>query len=72
MSDTAAADLNDDLIWGTQAIADFIGISLSECQYLIRQKELPIGRMGKKTLFASKKKLLKHFQDRVREARKTA
>jgi len=53
--------LTDDLLWGTQAIADFIGLSLSEVQYLIRKKKLPIGRLGPKLLFASKRQLRRHL-----------
>ena len=71
MSDPAATELNNDVLWGTQAIADFIGRSLTETQYLIRQKELPVGRFGRKTLFASKRQLQKHFNNRVREDRQS-
>jgi hypothetical protein len=49
--------LNADLIWGAQAIADEIGKTLTETQYLIRIGALPIGRLGPKTLFASKRQL---------------
>jgi hypothetical protein len=51
----------DDLLWGTQQIADFIGHSLTETQYLIRINKLPIGRLGKKQIFASKRALSRHF-----------
>lgn len=54
-------EVSDDLLWGTQAIADFIGKSLTETQYLIRINALPIGRLGPKTLFASKKQLRRHL-----------
>ncbi len=53
--------VNDDVLWGTQAIADYIGKSLSETQYLIRAGALPIGRLGPKTLFASKRLLRRHL-----------
>ncbi len=53
--------LTDDLLWGTQAIADFIGKSLTETQYLIRIDALPIGRLGKKTLIASKRQLRRYL-----------
>jgi hypothetical protein len=56
-NDVAEPQVSDDLLWGTQAIADFIGKSLTETQYLIRIEALPIGRLGSKTLFASKKQL---------------
>jgi hypothetical protein len=51
----------DDVLWGTQKIADFIGVSLVGCQYLIRRKKLPVGRLGPKTIFASKRELARHF-----------
>jgi hypothetical protein len=53
--------LNQDLLWGTQAIADYLGKSLTEAQYLIRIGALPIGRLGPKTLFASKRQLQRHL-----------
>ena len=61
MSDQAGEpqQVSDDLLWGTQAIADYIGRSLTETQYLIRIRALPVGRLGPKTLFASKKQLHK-------------
>jgi hypothetical protein len=52
---------SEDLLWGTKAIADYIGKSLSETQYLVRTNALPIGRLGPKTLFASKKQLRRHL-----------
>jgi hypothetical protein len=57
--------LTDDLVWGTQAIADTIGRSLVETQYLIRKKKLPIGRLGPKLLFASKRQLRRHLTPRA-------
>jgi len=53
--------LTDDLLWGTQAIADFIGRSLTETQYLVRIEALPIGRLGPKLLIASKQQLQRHL-----------
>jgi hypothetical protein len=63
MSDNATESqkLNDDLVWGTQAIADEIGRSLTETQYLIRIKALPVGRLGPKIIFASKRQLQRHL-----------
>jgi hypothetical protein len=49
--------LSDDLLWGTKAIADFIGRSLTETQYLIREKKITVGRPGKKTIVGSKRQL---------------
>jgi hypothetical protein len=51
----------DDLLWGCQEIADYIGLSLREVQYLVRKKKLPIGRLGPKLLFASKRQLRRHL-----------
>jgi hypothetical protein len=56
---------NDDLLWGTQAIADYIGKSLTETQYLIRINALPIGRLGPKTLFASKRQLQQRLTPKI-------
>jgi hypothetical protein len=53
--------LSDDLIWGAQAIADFLGLSRSEVHYLLRMNALPVGRLGPKTIFASKQQLRRHF-----------
>jgi hypothetical protein len=55
----------NDLLWGTQAIADYIGKSLTETQYLIRIKKLPIGRLGPKIIFASRKQLQRHLTPKV-------
>jgi hypothetical protein len=55
------AAVSDDLLWGTQAIADYLGQSLHRTQYLIRIGALPIGRLGPKTLFASKRQLRRHL-----------
>jgi hypothetical protein len=51
------AALSDDLLWGAQAIADEIGRSLSETQYLIRTGAITVGRLGPKTLVASRRQL---------------
>jgi hypothetical protein len=60
----AESKLNDDLVWGTQAIADEIGKTLTETQYLIRIKAIPVGRLGPKTLFASRRQLRQHLTPR--------
>ncbi len=74
MSDNAQqqATLGDDLLWGTQAIADHIKRSLTETQYLIRIGALPIGRLGKKTLFASKRQLQRRLTPQTDLAQKEA
>jgi hypothetical protein len=56
---------SDDLLWGTRAIADYIGKSVTATQYLIRIAALPIGRLGPKTLFASKRQLQRHLTPRI-------
>jgi hypothetical protein len=53
---------SDDIAWGTQAIADAIGRKLTETQYLIRIGALPVGRLGPKTIIASKRQLHRHLQ----------
>jgi hypothetical protein len=70
MSDntTELQHLQDDLLWGTQAIADFIGKSLTETQYLIRIEAIPIGRLGPKTIFGSKRQLRKHLTPKATAA----
>jgi hypothetical protein len=57
--------VSDDVLWGAQAIADFIGKSLTETQYLIRTGVLPVGRLGPKTLFASKRQLRRHLTPKI-------
>jgi hypothetical protein len=64
MSDDTAeqqAAAGDDLLWGCKEIADYIGLSLREVQYLVRKNKLPIGRLGPKLLFASKRQLRRHL-----------
>lgn len=48
---------SDDLLWGGQAVADFLGVTLDRVYYLIRTGQLPIAKLGRKTIVASKKKL---------------
>jgi hypothetical protein len=67
----AAAELQqftDDLLWGTQAIADYLGKSLTETQYLVRIKAIPVGRLGPKTIIASKRRLRQHINDKCASA----
>ena len=51
------AALSDDLLWGAQAIADEIGLSLDQVYHLIRMKRLPVTKLGPKTIIASRKRL---------------
>jgi hypothetical protein len=59
----------DDLLWGAQAIADFLGIKLDQVYYLIRTKRLPIGKLGPKTVIASRKKLQRALNDQLKDGR---
>ena len=68
----AASPLSEDIIYGTQAIADEIGRTLTETQYLIRVGALPVGRLGPKLLFASRRQLRKHFTPKAATADQTA
>jgi hypothetical protein len=54
---------SDDLLWGAQAIADFLGVPLARIYYEIRMKRLPISKLGKKTVVASRKKLQRAIAD---------
>jgi excisionase family DNA binding protein len=58
----------DDLLWGAQAIADFLGVSLDKVYYLIRTKRLPIAKLGRKTVVASRKKLQRAITDTLTAA----
>jgi hypothetical protein len=53
----------DDLLWGAQAIADFLGVSVDRVYYQIRMKRLPIAKLGRKTVVASRKKLQRAISD---------
>jgi hypothetical protein len=53
----------EDLLWGAAAIAEFLGVSVNTIYYYIREKKLPISKLGKKTVLASKKKLLRALND---------
>jgi hypothetical protein len=68
MADDSELQPTEDILWGTQAIADFIGKSLTETQYLIRIKKIPVGRLGPKTIFASKRQLRRRLTPKVSAA----
>jgi hypothetical protein len=53
--------LGDDLLFGAQAIAEFVGVEIHQIHYLYRMKRLPIGRLGKRYV-ASKRKLRRAAQ----------
>jgi hypothetical protein len=63
---------SDDVLWGAKAIAEYVGLSLSEVQYLIRTKKLPIGKLGPKTLFASKRQLRQHLTPKTPTTKESA
>jgi hypothetical protein len=63
---------SDDLLWGAQAVADFLGVSTDRVYYLIRKnanpktpknEKLPIGKLGRKTVVASRRKLQRAIAD---------
>jgi hypothetical protein len=58
--------INEDILWGSQAIADEINRSLSEVQYLIRTKKIPYLKLGPKTIVASRKQLRRALTPRGR------
>jgi predicted site-specific integrase-resolvase len=55
--------LADDLLWGAQAVADFLGIKVDRVYYFIRTGRLPIAKLGGKTVIASKKQLKRALDD---------
>ena len=44
-------------LWGTRAIADYIGKSKREAQYLIQKKRIKVKRPGPKTLVTTKQQI---------------
>jgi hypothetical protein len=54
---------SDDLLWDGQAVADFLGIPLTRVYYLIRTGQLPIAKLGRKTIVASRRKLQRAIGD---------
>jgi excisionase family DNA binding protein len=59
---------SDDLLWGAQAIADYLGVSTDRVYYLIKTKRLPIAKLGRKTVVASRKKLQRALSDTLTAA----
>jgi hypothetical protein len=53
--------LAEDLLWGAQAIADYLGLSTDQVYYLIRKKLLPIAKLGG-SIVASKRQLVRYFE----------
>jgi hypothetical protein len=69
-----AERLADDLLWGAQAIADFLGVSVNTVYYYIRKNsdkktaekdKLPISKLGHKTIVASRKKLARAIAEKL-------
>ena len=48
---TGKGDLADNLLWGVQAIADFIG------NYLIKRCKLPVRKLSHRVIVASRREL---------------
>jgi Helix-turn-helix domain len=59
---------SDDLLWGARSIADYLGVSIDRVYYLIRTKQLPIAKLGRKTVVASRKKLQRALSDTLTAA----
>jgi hypothetical protein len=62
----------DDLLWGAQAVADFLGLTIDQVYYIIKRnadpetpedEKLPIAKLGKKTIVASRRKLQRALND---------
>jgi hypothetical protein len=51
--------LADDLVWGAEAIGGVLGINRERVYYLIKTKAIPVSRINKRTLVASRRKLMK-------------
>jgi hypothetical protein len=49
--------INADVLWGAQAIADELGVSLQRVYYLIRERKIPFSKIGNKTIVASRRQL---------------
>jgi hypothetical protein len=64
VADPQQSELANDLLWGAQQIADFIGRDLDAVYYLIRTGAITVSRPGgpkAKTLIASKRQLRKEL-----------
>lgn len=51
--------LADDLVWGAEAIGGVLGINRERVYYLIKTKAIPVSRINKRTIVASRRKLMK-------------
>jgi hypothetical protein len=60
------ADLAADLLWGVDGdfgIAKFLGIDTRKCYYLVSRGEIPITKLGRRTIVASRTELRALFQN---------
>jgi hypothetical protein len=53
--------LSDDLLWGVDAIAAFIGVPLRKAYYLIDAGKIPVRKFGHRTITASRVELRRLF-----------
>jgi hypothetical protein len=51
--------LADDLVWGAEAIGQVLGINREKVYYLIKKNAIPVSRINKRTLVASRRRLMK-------------
>jgi hypothetical protein len=49
----------DDLVWGCEAIGNVIGVDRTRVYYLIKTRAIPVSRINKRTIVASRRKLQK-------------
>jgi hypothetical protein len=54
-------DLAADLLWGVPAIANFIGRTPRQTNYLIYKKIVPVIKRGRKTIVGSRSEIRKAF-----------
>jgi hypothetical protein len=58
----------NDLLWGARSVADFLGVSVDRVYYLIKVRRLPIAKLGRKTVVASRKRLQRAITDTLTAA----
>jgi len=54
--------LADDILWGAAAIGRFLGVDERRVYYLAERKQIPIKKIGHKTITASKRRLRELFR----------
>jgi hypothetical protein len=57
----------NDLLWGVEAIAQEIGLTVRMTYWRLERGELPVGKVGQ-TYVGSRQALRKHFQDLTAKA----